>query len=87
MSDDLSEHLDPELDDAVTESGGRSLPGPITLSRVVFALHVLTALTILPLASAALSQGAFGRLAIFVAMMVALIASGVVVSRITSRRY
>lgn len=87
MDDDLSDHLDPELDDAVTESGGGSLPGPISLPRVVMGLHLFTAAIILPLAFAAASRGAVREFAVFVGMIVALVATGVVVARLTARRY
>lgn len=86
MDDDISEHLDPELDDAVTESSG-SLPGSVTLPRIVLALHVFTAVLILPLAVTAWSDGSIRRFAVFLAMIVALVATGVVVARITARRY
>lgn len=88
VDDDTEEYLDPELDAVITDStGGSRLPGPITLPRVVLALHLLTAAAIAPLAVGAAEVGAWARLGVFLTMMTALIATGFVVARLTARRY
>lgn len=88
MDDDTEEHLDPELDAAIADSSSdASLPGPITLPRVVLALHLLTALALAPLAADAVEAGNWPQLAVFLFMMGGLAATGFAVARLTGRRY
>jgi hypothetical protein len=86
--DDLAEYLDPELDAAVVgaRSEGSALPGPLTLPRLVFALHVGAAAGMLPFAVQAVQASAYDRAALFGFVAVALLLSGVAIARMTERQ-
>lgn len=86
--DDISEYLDPELDAAIaggTESES-NLPGPLTIPRLVFALHVGAAGGLLPFAARAAQNGAYPRLALFSIVAVAILLSGAAIARMTARQ-
>ncbi len=86
--DDLSEHLDPELDGAIAgDDGDESLPGPVTLPRLVVALHVGAAGGLVPFALQAVEAGETTRAALFGAVAVTLVASGVAIARVADSQY
>lgn len=86
--DDLSEYLDPELDGAIAGADGdESLPGGVTLPRLVVALHVGAAGGLVPFALRAVEAGETGRAALFGAVAATLVASGVVIARIADSQY
>lgn len=88
--DDLSEHLDPELDAAIAgvgESSDDDLPGPFTLPRLVVALHVGAAAGLAPFAVRAFEAGETSRALVVAVAAVGLLASGVAVARLADRRY
>jgi hypothetical protein len=87
--DDLSEHLDPELDAAIAgaDESDANLPGPVTLPRLVFALHVGAAAGLLPFAARAAQEGAHTRLALFGFVAVGLLLSGAAIARMTARQH
>ncbi|MFB6243122.1 MAG: hypothetical protein ABEH80_03400 [Halobaculum sp.] len=87
--DDISEYLDPELDAAIAGTGesDADLPGPLTLPRLVVALHVGAAAGLLPFAVRAAQDGATTQMALFGFVAVAILVSGVAIARITARQY
>ncbi|MEZ3144413.1 hypothetical protein [Halobaculum sp. MBLA0143] len=85
--DDLSEHLDPELDGAIAGTDtDDTLPGPVTIPRLVVALHVGGAAGLLPFALEAAQNGETGRLVTMAVVAGGLVAAGVVIARATARR-
>ena len=87
--DDLSEHLDPELDAAITgtEESDTRLPGAVTVPRLVVALHLGAAAGLLPFALEAAQNGETGRLATFGFVAVTVVAAGVAIARVAARQY
>jgi len=85
--DDLSEHLDPELDGniASTSGEGDSIPGPLSFGQVVFALHAVAAAAVLPLAWLSFRSGNHTRAAALAALGGLFLGIGVVFGRYVSR--
>lgn len=85
--DDLSEHLDPELDGAIAGTDtDDTLPGPVTLPRLVVALHLGGAAGLLPFALEAGQNGETGRLVTLTVVAAGLVVTGVVIARVLTRQ-
>ena len=88
MDDDISDHLDPELDAAVSESSSDdALPGPVSLAGLVVAVHLFAAVALLPFAWLALQAGDHARAATLAAAAGAVVGVGVVFGRYAADRY
>ena len=88
MDDDLSEHLDPDLDGAIASgSDDDRLPGPLSLGGLVVGVHLLAATALVPFAWLALQAGNHTQAAGLAAMAGLVVGVGVVFGRYTAARY
>jgi hypothetical protein len=85
--DDLAEHLDPELDKGIapTSETTRSVPGPLSVAQVVFALHAVVAVGLLALSWVTLQDGALSESGLYAAMAGLLLGVGLVVARLAQQ--
>lgn len=89
VDDDISDHLDPELDAAIASAGSDDdrLPGPLSLAGLVVGVHLLAATALVPFAWVALQSGAHTRAAALAALAGLVVGVGVVFGRYTAARY
>jgi hypothetical protein len=89
VDDDISDHLDPELDAAIeaTSDGDDTVPGPLSLAGLVVGVHLLVATALLPFAWLALQSGDHAQAAGLAAMAGLAVGVGVVFGRYTAARY
>ncbi|MFB6117484.1 hypothetical protein [Halosegnis sp.] len=89
--EDLADHLDPELDAVIQGSDaasgdGDGLPGPLSLSRLVVGVHVVTAMLVTGLAALAARNGNLPQAATLTALAAMLLVAGIAAGRIAARR-
>ncbi|MFB6127692.1 MAG: hypothetical protein ABEJ79_10430 [Halolamina sp.] len=85
--DDVDEYLDAELDGTVSKSANREpVPGPLSLSQLVFGAHMLGVVGISPLAWVALRNGNTPQFLTLTTLAALLVAAGIVTRRMAKRR-
>lgn len=91
MTDDseASEYLDPELDRQVTEntaSDHEPVPGPFSLSQIVFGAHLFAAIGISLFVWPAFRGGNTPQVVTLIALVTLLLVAGVYTRRVAKRR-
>lgn len=91
MTDDteVDEYLDPELDRQVSEAAGTDhepVPGPFSLSQLVFGAHVVSAVGIALFIWPAFRNGNTPQVVTLLTLVALLLVAGIYTRRIAKRR-